>query len=180
MEESLKVADNVAQDLNKRENETGSETGIVAESETGIVAGNETGLDFVDCMIRCMGIKEVDPKDLNPIVLAYVGDAVYSLAVRTFLVANTGKRQVNKINNDANSMVSAKAQAKSIDKIEDLLTEEEKRFYKRGMNAKTNTCAKNASLFEYRKATGLEALVGSLYLLKRYDRLMELIHLGLQ
>lgn len=126
MEESLKVADNVAQDLNKRENETGSETGIVAESETGIVAGNETGLDFVDCMIRRMGIKEVDPKDLNPIVLAYVGDAVYSLAVRTFLVANTGKRQVNKINNDANSMVSAKAQAKSIDKIEDLLTEEEK------------------------------------------------------
>ncbi len=109
-------------------------------------------------------------------VLAFVGDAIYGLLVRERLVlkANTS---VGKLHRDSVQYVSAKAQAAVIDKIENVLTEEEDRIYKRGRNAAVNSIPKNANVSDYHKATGLEALFGYLYLSNRHERIAHLFDL---
>lgn len=119
-----------------------------------------------------------DVKQYSPLTLAYIGDAVYDLIIRTFIVKRANA-PVNQLHKTVSGIVKASAQADLIRKIEPLLNEEEIRVYKRGRNAKSYTKAKNASVVEYRYATGLEALVGYLYLNRQMDRIMELIRLGL-
>ncbi len=109
----------------------------------------------------------------SPLALAYIGDAVFELFVRSKLLEK-GNLQVNKLNKMATNVVKAESQAKMYHKILDGLSEEELGVIKRGRNAKTNTSAKNASMNDYKHATGVEALFGYLYLKGEDRRLMEL------
>ena len=115
----------------------------------------------------------LDPKSYSPLSLAYIGDAIYEIVIRT-IVMSAGNMSVKK----SSSMVKASAQKEVFEKIEPFLTEEEMAVYKRGRNSKSGSVAKNASMMDYRKATGVEALVGYLYLAGDMDRIIELIGIG--
>lgn len=138
----------------------------------------EESLDFLKQIKDSFGLKEVDIRTYSPLTLAYIGDAVYDLIFRTVVVGR-GNTAPNKLHNRTVQYVKAPAQAQLIDHILDQLTEEECSVYKRGRNAKPYTMAKNATMAEYKKATGLEALVGYLYLQGRMSRILELIQKGL-
>ena len=140
---------------------------------------NENGQDFISAMKNGLGLKEVNILTYSPLTLAYIGDDAYDLVIRTFLV-NQGNMQVNKINKRANSIVKAETQSKMVRVIEPILSDEERAVYKRGRNAKSASTAKNASVNDYRRATGFEALIGYLYLLGRYERMIELIKISLE
>ena len=101
------------------------------------------------------------------------------MVIRTYIVEK-GNAPVERLHKRSSRLVKAETQAKLIMAVEDELTEEEHAAYKRGRNAKSYTMAKNATMSDYRKATGCEALVGYLYLTGRYERLTELIHTGLK
>ena len=132
--------------------------------------------ESLGCFKEALRLKEADPASYSPLVLAYLGDAVYE--IRT-LVVNEGNRQVNKMHKESASLVKAGTQMEFLLAIEDELTEEEKSVYRRGRNAKSVTMAKHATMKEYRMATGFEALIGYLYLQGRLERLAELLGLGL-
>lgn len=117
-----------------------------------------------------------DVKMLNPLVLAYAGDSVYDTFVRTLLVSG-GHGQVAKLHKMSVEFVKAKAQADILGKINELLTPEEQDIVRRGRNTKSTTMPKNADVFDYRYATGFEALIGFLYLTGQIERLMEIIRL---
>lgn len=117
------------------------------------------------------------PSLYSPLTLAFVGDGVYELFVRTKLT-ESGNVLANKLHKQAIGFVCAKAQAKSMLEIEKLLTEKEMEIYKRGRNAKSPTVPKNADLTEYRVATGFEALMGFLYLDGQAERLDELMNIS--
>ncbi len=119
-------------------------------------------------------LPDTDIKTYSPLTLAYIGDAVYDLLIRTYVV-ETGNAPANKLHKSTIKLVSASAQAELYHRIEDMLTEEEIAIFKRGRNAKSFSSAKNASIQDYRIATGLEALIGYLYLKGRTERLMELL-----
>lgn len=120
---------------------------------------------------------EQELNSYSPLVLAYLGDCVYELVVRTVLVGQSNC-QVSKLHKKATAYVMARAQADLITAVLEELTEEEMDVYRRGRNAKSHTVPKNASLGDYRKATGMEAVIGYLYLKKDMERAMELIKLG--
>ena len=124
-------------------------------------------------------LKDVEAGMFSPLVLAYVGDAVYEIMIRTKVV-NDGSVQVNKLHKRSADLVKAETQAKIAIALMDELTEEELAVYKRGRNAKSYTMAKNASMKDYRMATGFEALIGYLYLAEKHHRLIELVSLGLK
>ena len=124
-------------------------------------------------------LEERDPNGYSPLVLAYLGDAVYELVIRTRVV-NRGNTQVNKMHRMTAGLVKAEAQAKMYMLLEEELTEEEQAVYRRGRNAKSATMAKHATMRDYRMATGFEALMGWLYLNGRLERLTELVILGLK
>lgn len=126
-----------------------------------------------------LNVQKVDAKSYSPLALAYIGDGVYDLIVRTVIVSRANM-QVNKYHKHVSKLVRAQAQADMITKIEDRLTNEEEAVYKRGRNAKSYTSAKNASIIEYRMATGFEALIGYLYLNEEFERIIELVKLGLE
>lgn len=115
--------------------------------------------------------------EYSPLVLAYLGDAVYELYIRSMIVANKNT-QVNKLHKEATNYVKAKAQSEILEKIYDSLTEDEISIYKRGRNAHSYTSAKNADILDYRRATGFEALIGYLYIQEKKDRIDELLKLG--
>ena len=118
--------------------------------------------------------KAIEPKQLSPLNLAFIGDGIYELAVREQLVADAN-RPVNDLHRASVQYVSAKAQTQAYDKIKDLLTEEEEAIFKRGRNAKVGHNPKSASQGEYHIATGLEALFGFLYLSEQDERIKELM-----
>ena len=131
---------------------------------------------------RCreyLELEERDPDGYSPLVLAYIGDGVYELVIRTKIV-NRGNTQVNKMHRAAAGLVKAQAQAQMYMLLEEELTEEERAVYRRGRNAKSATMAKHATMKDYRMATGFEALMGWLYLAGRIERLTQLIGLGLK
>ena len=136
--------------------------------ETGV---ERQGIQEQDMQGRYMQelfrMQEVDIKEYSPLALAYIGDAVYELIIRS-LVLNEGNRQVQKMHRRTSSMVQASAQARIITALNDRLTEEEHAVYKRGRNAKSMSPAKNQSVSDYHKATGFEALMGYLYLKKEW------------
>lgn len=117
--------------------------------------------------------KDINPKQLSPLNLAFIGDCVYEMLVRESLVAEAN-RPVNDLHKESVKFVSAKAQTQAYEKIKDILTEEETEVYKRGRNAKVGHSPKSATGGEYHCATGIEALFGFLYLSDRTDRIKEL------
>lgn len=123
------------------------------------------------------GIEGKDIRSFSPLTLAYIGDAVYEIVIRTIIVEK-GNAPVNKLHHKASSLVKAVAQKVAMEKILPLLTEEEEAVYKRGRNAKSYTSAKNASVIDYRIATGFEALMGFLYLMGRNERMLELVKIA--
>lgn len=123
--------------------------------------------------------KEVDIRAYSPLTLAYIGDAIYDLIIRT-IVVERANRPANKLHKTVVRYVNAGTQAQMIMALEEELTEEEKAVYHRGRNAKSYTSAKNASITDYRKATGLEALFGYLYLQGEMDRLLMLVRLAFE
>lgn len=117
--------------------------------------------------------KDVNPKQLSPLNLAFIGDCVYEMLVRETLVIDAN-RPVNDLHRESVKFVSAKAQTAAFEKIKDILTEEEIAVYKRGRNAKVGHSPKSATEGEYHCATGVEALFGYLYLTEQLDRIKEL------
>ncbi|ASR45707.1 ribonuclease III [Paenibacillus kribbensis] len=115
---------------------------------------------------------------MPPIALAYIGDAVYEVAVRQYLLAQPNLRP-NHLHRRATGLVSAKAQSRMLGLLEKVLTEEECDIVRQGRNAKSGSLPKNADVLEYRHATALEALIGFLYSDGRLDRLRELITYGI-
>lgn len=117
-----------------------------------------------------------DYQQLNGLALAYIGDAIYEVYIREYLL-NQGQTKPNKLHQLATNYVSAKAQAKFMQQMleMDILSEDEITFYKRGRNAKSYTSAKNADITTYRIATGFESLMGYLYLGKQIERLEALV-----
>ncbi len=119
-----------------------------------------------------------DIRTYSPLALAYIGDGVYELVIRTVLLGK-GNCPVNKLHRRASALVRAGAQSEMMHALEPLLDPEEARIYKRGRNAHPATMAKHATMTEYRRATGFEALMGWLYLTRRWERMMELIKTGI-
>lgn len=126
---------------------------------------------------QIMGSGKLTPTDirmLNPLVLAYIGDSVYDTYIRTLLVSG-GNAHVAKLHKMSIAFVKAKAQADILNRINEMLTEEEQDIVRRGRNTKSGTIPKNADISDYRYATGFEALLGFLYLTGDIDRLMEIL-----
>ena len=138
----------------------------------------EDNKDFIGIIRQVLDVKQVDVMSYSPLTLAYIGDDAYDLVIRTYLLGK-GNMPVNKLNRMADGLVRAKAQSDMMDVIEPMLDEEEHAVYKRERNAKSYTKAKNATVADYRRATGFEALMGYLYLQGRYVRMVELIRAGI-
>ena len=129
--------------------------------------------------MESFGLEQQDIRTYSPLTLAYLGDAVFELIVRTALVEKKNT-QPEKLHKAATKIVKAETQAVMAELLKDSLTEEELAVYKRGRNAKAVTRAKNATMSEYRRATGFEALMGWLYLKDETGRMLELIHMGIE
>ena len=136
------------------------------------------GFDFVSYMNELFQMEEVDIREYSPLTLAYIGDCIYDLVIKS-LVINEGNKQVNKLHQETSKLVQASAQSLMMRTLQEHLTEEEHAVYKRGRNAKSVSPAKNQSITDYRRATGFEALLGYLYLKKDYKRLLDLVKIGL-
>ncbi|HIT12830.1 MAG TPA: ribonuclease III [Candidatus Scatomonas merdigallinarum] len=132
----------------------------------------------VEYLKQLFDLPEVKVKQYSPLTLAYIGDAAYELVVRTVLVSRANT-QVNKLHHAASNLVKAETQSRMIDVLEPHFTPEEEHIYKRGRNAKSYTSAKNASITDYRRATGFEAVMGYLYLKGEFTRMLDLIKLGI-
>lgn len=123
--------------------------------------------------------KEQDVRAYSPLTLAYIGDAIYDLVIRS-VVVERANRSANELHKKTIRYVKAEAQSAMITALIPELTPDEEAVYKRGRNAKSYTTAKNASVGDYRRATGFEALIGYLYLTNQTDRLLELVKKGIQ
>lgn len=123
--------------------------------------------------------KEQDVRAYSPLTLAYIGDAVYDLIIRS-VVVERANRSANDLHKKTVRYVKAEAQSTMITALLSELTLEEEAVYKRGRNAKSHTTAKNASVSDYRKATGFEALMGYLYLTGQTDRMLYLVKKGIE
>ena len=134
-------------------------------------------MEFVEFLLSGDNFKKTeDVKFLNPLVMAFVGDSVYSLYVKTKRI-NLYSQKVNALTKETASLVNANAQQQALFKIINILSEEELDIVKRARNANIHTRAKNYSIEEYRHATALEALIGYLYLTKQKERLMNILSL---
>lgn len=118
-----------------------------------------------------------EAKQLNPLVLAFVGDAIYEVLVRTYIVNKNKDMKVHKLHVKAISFVKAHAQSEFMKMLMNELNQEEMSIFKRGRNTKSATVPKNANVTEYRIATGFEALFGYLYISNQNNRLNEIFKL---
>ncbi|HHV97015.1 MAG TPA: Mini-ribonuclease 3 [Clostridiaceae bacterium] len=132
-----------------------------------------TGNLFAD-ILETIDFGDKDIREYSPLVLAYLGDAIYEVFIRTYVVANNDVPMC-RLHKYSTNFVKAKAQSDIIHKIYDKLTDEEKDIVRRGRNAKSTTIPKNADVTEYKYATGFESLLGYVYLKKDYGRLIELL-----
>ncbi len=135
--------------------------------------------DLAGSIIEQFELKRQDIRTLSPLTLAFLGDNVFDLVIRTVIIQE-GNRPVNILHREKSSVVKAESQAKIVTAIEQFFTGEEMAVYKRGRNAKSHTVPKNADVTEYRMATGLEALIGYLYLKGDTARILELIRYGIK
>jgi ribonuclease-3 family protein len=134
----------------------------------------QEGIGFSGYIKSVFHLPDTDLKTYSPLTLAFIGDSIFDLIIRTYVV-ESGNAPVNKLHHRAAKLVQASAQADLYHTVKDSLTEEELAIFKRGRNAKSFTSAKNAGVVEYRTATGMEALIGYLYLSDQMDRLMEIM-----
>lgn len=139
----------------------------------------EESVTILDAIKEKFDCAEVDIRTYSPLTLAYIGDAIYDLIIRT-VVVERANRSAKNLHKTVIRYVNARTQAQMIEVLESELSEEEVAVYHRGRNAKTYTTAKNASVAEYRMATGLEALFGYLYMNGETDRLLTLVRLALE
>ena len=123
-------------------------------------------------------IEAKDIRTYSPLTLAYIGDGIFDLVIRSIVVAR-GNTSANQLHYHTSHVVMAATQARMIQCLQDRLTEEEADIYRRGRNAKSHTMAKNATVTDYRSATGFEALMGYLYLTDQTERILELVKEGL-
>ena len=123
-------------------------------------------------------LEDQDLRSYSPLTLAYIGDGVYELIIRTILVKK-GNCPVNRLHKKASSLVKAGAQSAIMEVIEEELTPEELSVYRRGRNAHSPTMAKHATMADYRRATGFEALMGYLLLKEDYTRMLTLVRMGI-
>lgn len=121
-------------------------------------------------------ITEKEAIEINPLVFAYIGDAVYEVLIRNFLITNNRNMNVHKLHMKATEHVKAKAQCDDVRILMEFLTEKELGIFRRGRNSKSYTSPKNATIGDYRMATGFEALIGYLYLTNQEERINELIN----
>lgn len=124
-------------------------------------------------------IPDVDVRTYSPLVLAYIGDGIYDLIIRSLVVAK-GNTKAGELHKRTSRIVKAQTQAEMIEQLLPMLNEEEADIYRRGRNAKSPTMAKNATMSDYRKATGFEALMGYLYLKDEFPRMVELVKAGIE
>ncbi len=136
------------------------------------------GFEFDSYMQEIFQMEEVDVSTYSPLTLAYIGDGIYDLIIRS-IVVNHGNKQVNKLHKETSSLVQASTQSLMMRTMQEHLTEKEHAIYKRGRNAKSISPAKNQSITDYRRATGFEALLGYLYLKKEWKRMLDLVKIGL-
>ncbi len=127
----------------------------------------------------CFGLPARDRRAYSPLTLAFLGDAVYELAVRTVIVEK-GSRPPKELHRASSRLAKAETQSRMAELLQGELTEEELAVYRRGRNAHPATVARHATVGDYRRATGWEALMGYLYLGGQEERLLELIRKGWQ
>lgn len=135
------------------------------------------GADLSRYINEKFGIDQKDIRTYSPLPLAYIGDAIFDVIVRTILVSR-GNTAVNNLHKRASAIVKAQTQADLAAAMMDEFTEEEKDIYRRGRNSKPHTKAKNATTMEYLEATGFEAVIGFLYMKGDLDRICELVLKG--
>ena len=136
------------------------------------------GFELDSYMREVFSMEEVDIHTYSPLTLAYIGDCIYDLVIKSIMVSR-GNKQVNKLHKETSNLVQASTQSLMMRTMQEHLTEEERAVYKRGRNAKSVSPAKNQSITDYRRATGFEALLGYLYLTKNWKRLIDLVKIGL-
>ena len=140
---------------------------------------NEESLSSLKGLLnQVFHLEDKDLRTYSPLTLAYIGDGVYELVIRTILVKK-GNCPVNQLHRKASSLVKAGTQSSMMEVIEPMLSEEEHSFYRRGRNAHSPTMAKHATMADYRRATGFEALMGYLYLKDDFSRIIELVRAGI-
>jgi ribonuclease-3 family protein len=138
----------------------------------------EVCVQGIDSYIKTQfDIGDVDIKTYSPLALAYIGDGVFDLVIRSVIVAK-GNTRASQLHRRTSQIVKAATQAQMAEALEPYLTETERDVFRRGRNAKSPTMAKNASMSDYRKATGFEAMVGYLYLTDQFERIVELTKLA--
>ena len=140
---------------------------------------DSVGMELDSYIKNYFEIGDVDIRTYSPLTLAYIGDCVYEIIIRTIVVGK-GNRQTSKLHQTTTKLVKAHSQAVLAELISPILIEEEADILRRGRNAKSATMAKNATVADYRMATALEALVGYIYLTNKMDILLELIKYGLE
>lgn len=133
---------------------------------------------FESVLNKFENLKPGDVNQYSPLVLAYIGDSVYEVFIRS-LVISQGNAPVHKLHKHATSFVKAKAQSDTIHRILEFLSAEEQDVVRRGRNAKSGTIPKNADVTEYKYATGFETLIGYLYLKKDFSRLMQVLSMSI-
>lgn len=139
----------------------------------------EKGIGLPHIIWEKFECKEQDVRTFSPLTLAYIGDCVYELVIRT-IVVEKGNQAPQKLHRKASDFSKAGTQCKLYEALLDAVSEEEADILRRGKNAHFHTKAKNATLGEYRKATALEALIGYLYLTGRMERVLALLKLGME
>lgn len=128
---------------------------------------------MIEYILKNIGGEMLSAEQYSPLTLAYIGDCVYELYVRTYLIKDAN-HNVNKLHKSATKYVCCKAQAELYRKIENMLTDVELAVYKRGRNTKSHV-PKNSEMKDYRIATGIEALIGYLYIKGENERICELL-----
>lgn len=143
--------------------------------------GIASEINILESIRSQFSLKDINVNRYSPLSLAFIGDSVFDLVVKTVMVEKANC-PANVLHRKTSAIVRAEFQSKMAQWYLDngILDEEENDIYRRGRNAKSATTAKNASVADYRKATGVEALIGYLYLNNRTDRLVELIRLGME
>ena len=134
--------------------------------------------EFYEHIRDVLEIPEPDTDSCSPLVLAYIGDCIYDLIIKSMVVGR-GIKQVQRLHEETSSYGQASAQSQMMRTMQQHLTEEEHAIYRRGRNTRSVSAAKNQTITDYRRATGFEALLGYLFLKKRYARLMEIVKIGL-
>ena len=124
-------------------------------------------------------IPDVDIRTYSPLTLAFIGDGIYDLVIRTIVVGQ-GNTRASQLHQHTSHLVKAHSQSVMLERMLPMLTAKEEAVYKRGRNAKSPTMAKNATMGDYHRATGFEALMGYLYLTDQMDRLLCLVQAGLK